>query len=393
MKTHYPPIIGAALLGTTVLAGCGGSSSPTGGGSAGSVVAAKSCTLAAVGIPVPANQCWQLTYNTTDSAGEPVQTIATVLVPATAPRTGRVLVSYQTAEDGLTTACAPSTEFAKGTSIEEVNVLLDLAQGWVVVVPDYEGPESQYGAGHMAGHAVLDGVRAALRFTAAELDPGSKVALEGYSGGALASGWAMELQGSYAPELNIVGVAEGGIPADIHAIAKQVDGGPFSGIELAAAIGIKRAYQYRFDFESDLNTAGKAMEQNIGAMCVGQVGNAPDPLTTYPLQKLGTYTTIPDLLDDPPVAEILNELKMGQHKPAAASVFMFHSVVDEIIPIATVDALHAYYCAQGVNVIYERTLVGEHIAALAPFFLETLPYLQRVLSGAPPQIALAQPCS
>jgi len=392
----------ALLSGVALLSGCGSSdpadAAPSSSAAlesmpAGSVMAAKSCTLTAVGIPIPANHCWQLTYRTTDTSGAAVETIATVLVPDGAPATNRVLVSYQTAEDGLTTDCAPSTEFAKGTSIEEVNVILDLAQGWVVVAPDYEGPQSQYGAGIMAGQAVLDGIRAAENFASAGLaGAATKVGMEGYSGGALATGWAMELQGSYAPELNLVGVAEGGIPADINAVAKHADGGLFSGIELAAAIGIKRAYQYSFDFESYLNAAGKAMEQNIGKMCLGSPGNAPDPLTAYPFKKLDDYTTIPDFLDYAPVQTILDELKMGQRKPAAASVFMFNSIIDELIPIATVDALHATYCSEGVNVTYERTLAGEHIVALVPFFLQALPYLQGAFSGKPAVNLLAAAC-
>ena len=395
-------LIAALLCGAAALSGCG-SSDPAGTASttsaaleslpAGSVMASTSCTLTAAGIPIPANHCWRLSYRTTDTSGAAVETIATVLVPDGAPASGRVLVSYQTAEDGLTTACAPSTEFSKGTSLEEANVVLDLAQGWVVVAPDYEGPQSQYGAGIMAGQAVLDGIRAAENFAAAGLDgAATKVGMEGYSGGALATGWAMELQGSYAPELTLVAVAEGGVPADIGAVAKNVDGGLFSGIELAAAIGIKRAYQYRFDFESYLNTAGKAMEQNIGDMCLGSPGNAPDPLTAYPYKKLDQYTTIPDFLGYAPVQAILDELKMGQRKPVAASLFMFNSIVDELIPIATVDALHATYCSEGVNVTYERTLAGEHIVALVPFFLQALPYLQGAFSGKPVVNPLAASC-
>lgn len=56
------------------------------------------------------------------------------------------------------------------------------------------------------------------------------------------------------------------------------------------------------------------------------------------------------------------------------------------------DALHATYCSQGVNVTYERTLVGEHIVALGPFFLQALPYLQGAFSGKPAINPLAASC-
>jgi len=385
------------LCGSAMIAGCGGDLSSI---APGSMTASQSCNLSVAGVvTVPATRCWQLTYRTTDTSGVAVETLATVLVPEGAPVSGRVLVSYQTAEDSLSPAFAPSVEFTQGLSFdsaEEANVVLDLLAGWVVVASDYEGPQSQYGAGIMAGQAVLDGIRAAENFGPAGLEgAATKVGLEGYSGGALATGWAMELQSSYAPELNIVGVAEGGIPADLTAVAKNIDGGLLAGIELLAFIGVKRAYEYQFDFERYLNAAGRAMEQNIGDMCLSSIDPATNPVAAYPFAKLDQFTTVPDFIDYAPVAAVFDQIKMGQqqHKPLAPSVFMFHSVFDELIPIGSVDALHQSYCNEGVNVLYERSLAGDHLAAAVPFFLQALPYLQSVFSGTTPTILFAPACN
>ncbi len=70
-----------------------------------------------------------------------------------------------------------------------------------------EGMQSQFIAGPQAGHAVLDGVRAALSYVPAGLSRDTPIGLWGYSGGGQASGWAAYLKDSYAPELNVKGAA------------------------------------------------------------------------------------------------------------------------------------------------------------------------------------------
>ena len=138
-----------------------------------------------------------------------------VLPPGAAPPGGRPLLAYQPAEDTLTRDCASSYEIRQGTNGELPQALLPLLNdGVAVVVPDYEGPESQWTAGVQAGHAVLDSIRAAESFPPAGLGgEGTRVGIWGYSGGGQATAWASELQPTYAPELNVVGVAEGGVPA------------------------------------------------------------------------------------------------------------------------------------------------------------------------------------
>ena len=126
-------------------------------------------------------RAWQLLYTSTDTDGTPVADVTTVLYPkAVGP--GRPLVSYQTAEDSLATSCAPSYGLRTGAEKEESLILAALEQGWIVAVPDYEGPRSQWTAGVQEGHAVLDGVRAAESYAPLGLSPTSPVGLWGYSG-------------------------------------------------------------------------------------------------------------------------------------------------------------------------------------------------------------------
>ena len=70
---------------------------------------------------------------------------------------------------------------------------------------------SAFGPGHLAGQAVLDSVRAVLAFNQSQLDAAStRVAAIGYSGGALATGWAAALQPTYAPDVELIASSFGG---------------------------------------------------------------------------------------------------------------------------------------------------------------------------------------
>ena len=78
---------------------------------------------------------------------------------------------------------------------------------------------------------MLDSIRATLAFSTLQLSKGVKVGLWGYSGGAIAMGWASALKPSYAPELNIVGAAHGGTPANLTATLLFLEGQQGAGCE------------------------------------------------------------------------------------------------------------------------------------------------------------------
>ena len=106
-----------------------------------------------------------------------------------------------------------------------------LMTGWVVTTADYEGPNSAFAAGRLEGRSVLDSIRATTAFGDLGLQAGAKVAMWGYSGGAIAAGWAAALHKTYAPEINLVGVAHGGTPSNLFALADNLSGSLYAGCE------------------------------------------------------------------------------------------------------------------------------------------------------------------
>jgi hypothetical protein len=226
-----------------------------------------------------------------------------------------------------------------------------LQHGWAVVVTDYEGPQNAFGAGRMAGHGVLDGIRAAEALPGTGLSgSATPVGLWGYSGGGLASSWAAELQPGYAPELNVAGLASGGTPADFQAAVNQIDGGIASGLVLLASTGLTRAYP---EMLALLNDAGREMVARIGDMCVGEAVSA------FPYRHLNEFTTVEEPLAEPVARQVLELNHLGRQAPAAP-VFLYHSVLDELIPFRTVQALQADWCRAGGHVTLHADVLSEH---------------------------------
>jgi hypothetical protein len=327
-------------------------------------------------------QAWQLMYRSTDHEGRPVAMVGTVLVPENAPAAQRQLMAYNVAYDALTLRCAPSYELAKGTALEQVLIQSSLKKGMVVMLPDYEGLDSLWTVGRLSGQGVLDGIRAAENFDAAGLSGVSTpVVISGYSGGALAATWANELYRSYAPELNIKGVAAGGVPVNLGNVARKVDGKLFAGVYFGAVSALARGYP-QVDADGLTNDKGKAALIKARDMCLGQfLTGAPDPLTAFAFQKMSSLTVVPQLLDVPVVKDVIARNRLGQRKPGAPT-YIYQGTLDELMPVADVDALVSQYCKQGVKVQYTRTS-NDHLLLAVTGFGKAFAYLQDRLNGLP----------
>jgi hypothetical protein len=87
----------------------------------------------------------QILYRTSGEAGQPTITVTTVIQPK-APVGSTKIVSYQTAYDALGSQCDPSYTLRGGnksggsTAEDEEQLILGyVAEGYTVLVPDYEG--------------------------------------------------------------------------------------------------------------------------------------------------------------------------------------------------------------------------------------------------------------
>jgi hypothetical protein len=347
----------------------------------GTVLRTRPVSVAAFAALPQKAQAWQILYRTTDTKDNPQATVTTVLLPSGAkPSASRPLLSYQVAEDSAAPQCAISYQLRQGAGNENIVaqaeiLLIDAAlqQGWAVSVPDYKGPRNAYVAGKQAGQAVLDSIRA----TKSHLGLRSPIGLWGYSGGALASGWAAELQPSYAPELDIKGIAEGGLPVSPKNVLTGANGGPFAGIAMSGIVGLSHAYPELAQFlDTYLTPEGKAAVAKASSQC-----NSSN-VTTFLFKDLYKYFGIPGPLGRPVPQQVLAEVTLGQHTPAVP-LFVYHSVNDELVPGKDTDAVVTKYCAEGGRVTYQRDILSEHIALVVTGAPDALNWLKDRLSGKP----------
>lgn len=352
----------------------------------GTVLKSRSVTFSPGGVPQP-NSAWQLQYASRDVNGKLQAVVATIVKPLIPSSTSPApLVSYQFAEDSLGSKCAPSHTLTGGTdngnAMGETLVYLPglTTQGWTMVFPDYEGPYSEYGAGMQAGQATLDGIRAAENFEPAGLaGTATPVALWGYSGGALASAWASSLHPGYAPELNIVGVASGGTPADVFGVVKNAENGPFFNLIFSAIFGTNRAYPELIP-DALLNDKGRAAGKSLKDACLGNPTDGSLP----PMGKLADYTTAADPYATPGAVAVRPKVTLPQAgRVPTANMYLYHEQHDELIPIAGTDALVKTWCDAGAHINYFRDPVGgEHVAGVATGTPAALLYLISRFSGA-----------
>lgn len=319
---------------------------------------------------------WQLAFRSTDSRGEPIAAVTTVLVPA-GEVPDRPLVSYQPFVNSLGPRCAPSHSLLAGTLREAPAVNLLLARGWAVAVPDHLGPDSAYGAAQLGGRITLDGIRAVRQFDSTGLDD-SPVALAGYSGGGMATGFAAALAPDYAPELPIAGAAAGGVPMNLGALAGDLGDrpNPMFGLGFAAAVGLAREYP-AVSLDRYLNPAGKALLDRVDDACADEIIRAAAGLATDDV-----FTEPPT--EDPAAAPILrdNSLETFTGVPTAP-LYLWHGTAD-LISVAPVRRTAERYCAAGTPVQLDLLVGADHSGAVLPGALRALDFLEGRFAGAPP---------
>lgn len=339
--------------------------------------------ISVLGLPLPVAG-WQVQYRSTDSTGAPVADMATVLAPLLpwfGPG-GRPLLSYQVAEDSLGTRCAPSYALRGGRDFSILNTMLDvpflaemLGRGWAVVVSDYEGPQSRFFDGVNSGRGVLDGIRAARSFPPLGITAASPLGAWGYSGGAFATLWAMQQRASYAPDLWFAGVAAGGVPADIAAIAQRVDGETQAGLAVLILLALARA-DTGSGLIDVLNDSGRELLAQEGSAC------GADLVVRHVNRHVDEFSDTPNLLWHPAFQAATQRQELGGSAPDVP-LYLYHSTGDDVIPVAGFTALAQRYCALGANLTAVHSGVSGHNPAAVVESFGAMSYLADRFAGMP----------
>lgn len=332
---------------------------------------------------------YNILYRSTDAAERPSWAVTTLLVPSS-PSKDTKLLSYQIPYNSADVDASPSyllDDYLRGGPVipvlkHDLNPALE--KGWLVSVPDFEGPLAAFGLCLRAGYAVLDGVRAVL---ATEHVPDAAVArsaLWGYSYGSAASGFAAELQRAYAPELALAGVALGGVLANATASLFSASGSLYAGVIPSGALGCTAEFpDVRAHLVGLLKTEGP---QNATGFLAALRMRVDEVTYAFAYQDIGGYFAGDDGLEgfvNAPIFKPILEVngQMGLHGAPQMPVFAYQAIGDEITSIHDTEKLAKKYGDAGARVLLQRNTVGDHVTEPLNGGPRALKFITQALEG------------
>lgn len=345
--------------------------SPLPSGDHGDLIWYREVNSAPTGAPM--TRTWNVLYHSVGGDGETNCVSGTVMIPNEKwDGDGiRPIITYAPGTHGLCLDCVPSVQLEEGTEYESANLVALLEAGYAVLITDYAGYGTNahtYMVGVSQGHAVLDIVEASMQIPDIDLDNNAPVGIWGYSQGGQSAAWAGELQPSYMPGLNLIGVSAGGIPADLIEVGYNVDGLTGSSFLLQVVMGMDSQFPDAFDLYNLANQTGVDAMAAASEACV--FASLFD-LMYVSLSDLVIGNPSLDEIIDMHIYDELEAQKLGNNR-IEAPVYIYHGTADEFIPLAPALELKEKYCALGVEITF-GVYPGEHITTqfqAAPFVLE-----------------------
>lgn len=340
----------------------------TGAEQPGTLLKAKKVDVMFLGITPPDVEAYKLMYVTTGIDGvTPVISTGILMIPNHGVPVGeKKLISYQEANDSVGWSCHPSTQWTGGDPLDGSSwsalgpLALMFDKGYAVMISDVgnDGDRAPHGvfAGKFAGHAQLDGVRAALAHREAGLDPHAQTALFGIAGGGVGAAFAAELQPAYAPELDVKSAVLEGMVVNPRNFMRVADGSVGSGFALATLLGLEPAYP-EMAVNAKLNPAGVGLANAFRTQCQTP---AYFGLPFLPLNTLFNSGLSP--ADEPAFQRAFEENILGRSGTPKAKVAITSCVADDspmsLVPAKDSRELADIYRAGGTDVTYQPTDCG-----------------------------------
>jgi hypothetical protein len=366
----------------------------------GTVLKTRTLSYHVIGLPTPVPAI-QLLYRAQNQLGEPTVNVTSVLKPLLTIGTPQV-IAYQSFYDSLSPNDEPSYAISGGLSltgaipqVESALIGPSLLAGRTIVIADTEGEKADFAAGPEYGTNTLDSLKAAIASPATGLSSTKKIAMIGYSGGAIATEWAAELAPTYAPTINskLVGATMGGVLVDPAHNLHYVDGSlSWAGVMPMAIIGVSRAFH--IDLTPYLSEYGKGVYAKLEKASIVNVLAQYPGLAWTQLAK-PEYPT-PESI--PVYVHTVNQLIMGTRGTPTTPLQISQGALGELegtagnkpgigegdgVMIAgDVRTLARQYCSKGTKVQYSQYLLG-HIGTAVPWIAEAMTWMNNRFLGLP----------
>jgi len=366
----------------------------------GTVLKTRTLSYHVAGIALPVRVV-QLVYRSAGALGQPTTNVTSVLEPPVPPSSPRA-VSYQSFYDSLNPADEPSVQIAGDVTLggfvsdaESVVMAPLLLQGYTVIVPDTEGQTADFSSSPEYGTSTLNSIRAATNSPLTGLTKTTPVGLFGYSGGAIATGWAAQMAPAYAPDVNrqLVGAAEGGVLVDPAHNLTYVNGSSiWAGIIPMAIIGIARGFH--IDITPYLNIYGRQLYNSLQNASIANVLGQYPGLTFAQLAKpqYANPASIPVLV------KVENELNAGSLGSPTIPMFIGQGANgilegtpgnkpgigpgDGVMVAGDVRTLARDFCASGTAVDYTQYNALSHVTTFPVWAPAALAWLDGLFAGS-----------
>ncbi len=331
----------------------------------------------------PPFDSWQIMYRSTTAVGLANAVTGTIIVPEAWDH-GNVVV-YCAHTQGLGQKCAPSFQFRAGNYWENDNIIAILKAGYAVLISDYPGYTiggyPSFCNGFNQGYDALDIVKASRQIPYSPFSKFDKVVFWGYDQGGQTAAWAGQLQPSYMPDLNLVGVIAGGVPADLLAVGRNMDGGPGACFLMLFLAGLHYQYPNEVPLLDLVNEGGREAYEGAMDICLW------DGLKIY--MHVGTNDLTKDRLTLeelitllPRVAGIVDDMKLGK-SPINAPVYLYHGTADPFNPLDQALNLKEDYCGMGMDVSFQVFPTADHIIPLFQAAPYAIAWMKDRFNGAP----------
>ena len=341
----------------------------------GTVIRSESMTA-----PFPETQAWRVMYTSTGITGDPIVVTGMVFAPGgPVPAGGRPVVSWAHPTTGIEDSCAPSRVPKPYADVQGLEQFLSL--GWVVVATDYEGLGTDgmhpYLVGASEARGTLDIVRAARSMI--ETGASADTFVFGHSQGGQAALFAGQIAASYAPELQVLGVAAAA-PAGLLVPLFQADKDTAAGAVLGSYAVVSWSEVFGYDEATVVKSSLSRRVHSVSERCVVGGSRLNDIEIGINDLILKGRMWSGDPATTPPWSQQFAINTAGQ-SAIAAPLLLTQGTADRIITPSTTAQLATIYTAMGNPRVREQMMDGvDHMKAgkasipyVVPFFQGLLP--------------------
>lgn len=335
------------------------------------------------GIPGDAT-AWRILYTTTTADGKPAVASGVVVAPKDAPASPRPVIAWAHGTTGFASKCAPSL-VASGLDAGVVPALGQvIANKWVLVATDYTGLGTKgphpYLIGDPEGRSVLDSVRAARQLP--DLNLQKRTVVWGHSQGGAAALWTGIIAPSYAPDVNVIGVAALAPATELPALFDAVRDSFVGKIMGSYVLAAYSAVYPDVHFDDYVRPAARVIAHETAARCL----SGPEALVSVAANATSEpiFSRLPS---SGPLGKRLEE-NVPLH-PIKAPLMIAQGLSDSLVLASEQKKYVDAQCAAGQQVDY-RTYKGyDHVDLVAdpksPLIPDLFRWTKDRLAGLPPQ--------